>query len=164
MTDDITLQLSEQVGICTGGVCSILQPYYQQSIIGKDIAIFEGYGFLLAYLCVKGGIDLHEAGNCIACLVGVTLEGDKNSFISIAKALDFHLKVLVKIEKNPQDDFFNWSIIIYNLLHPNKHDDFSAGIPIGEMNALEVMTIFVELDAFLKEVLPQKINPILEKA
>lgn len=160
MNNTITLRLSEQIGICSGGICHILLPHYAESVRGNDSAITESYGFLLAYLCHEQGIDLDEAGCLIACLVGRFLNGDKNSFLNIASTVDFYLRILVK--KNSENDFFYWSIIIYNLLHPNIHDDFSTRIPIEEISFFDMTKILIELKRFLAEVLPKKINPILE--
>lgn len=80
--------------------------------------------------------------------------------MNIASTVDFYLRILVK--KNSENDFFYWSIIIYNLLHPNIHDDFSTRIPIEEISFFDVTKILIELTRFLAEVLPKKINPILE--
>lgn len=156
------LELSNELGLCSGGIASILEHHYKPKPAELDNAILENYGFLLAYLCVKGGLDLDEAGSTIACFVGVNCGNDASKFYFVAKAMQFYGKHLKMLEDNPKD-FLLLSIVTYNLLRPATWDDFSGNLHIEESNCLQILELWINIQSFLIDELPKRVNPILEK-
>lgn len=165
MNDSITVQLSEQIAICSGGVCHILLPHYAESVRGDDSAIIESYGFLLAFLYDNQALNINECGECIACFVGTHIGSDVESFHAIAKAVHFYSKWLKLIDNSPSD-VFAISVILYNLLHPRSQSECDSPkqfLSMMDLNIAECFELWLKIRDFLTEVLPNRVNPILSK-
>lgn len=160
MTNQLTFELSEEIGFCSGGLASTLMPFYQFPDSKLDNAIIENYAFLLAYLCMEGGIDFDEAGSCLACFVGIHLQGNREKYMSLGKSMQFYHEQLSMLGK---DDFFVGSCICFNLLNPGSLRSFSQSIPLQSMNCLTIVEAWTMVKSFLKEQLPKRVNPILDK-
>ena len=160
MTTQLTLELSEEIGFCCGELGSSMKGFYKFPDSQLDDAIIENYGFLLAYLCKEGGIGFDEAGSCIACFVGMHLNGNRDKFMYLAKSIDFYLRQLISLDKN---GFIASSCICYNLLNPGTLIDFTESMPLESVDAIEMVYIWSRISAFLKGNLPHRINPILKK-
>ena len=160
MKDEILLELSNEIGMCSGGVASILEPHYQLTASQLDAAILENVAFLLAYLCYHGGLSLDEAGSCIACFVGINMGNDKDVFMHIAASTDFYLKQFLRLGKN---DIFVISCICFNLLRPNARNAFDKSIPLGDVNFFKYFEIWTQIYEFINGTFSSRINPIIEK-
>lgn len=121
----------------------------------------ESFGFIIAFLYYSGGISLDEAGSCNACFIASTFGNNKELFYKTAKTIDFYIRIFLKF-KDKHKDFIKYSIIQYNLKHPQVWNDFNNGFPLGELNFFDVTKDSVAIKNFLKNNLPKKINPILE--
>lgn len=160
MTPELTYELSEEIGFCSGGLTSELKPFYKFSDSKLDNAIIENYAFLIAYLCKEGGIDFDEAGSCLACFVGMHLQGNQEKYMYIGKSVQFYLEQLTMLDENK---FIVSSCICFNLLNPGSLRSFSQSVPLQSMNYFEIVEVWVNITSFLKECLPKRINPILDK-
>ncbi len=154
----LTSEIVGCAGVLNGLVLGPPKNYAQSAMENHAI---ESFCFILAFLCYSDGIGLHEAGECIACFIGSVFGNDKNRFYKAAKAIDFYLRVLLK-RKDKNIDFFEYSILLYNLKHPQIWTDFGNGIPLGEINLIEEVIERKKLQGFLTDYLPLKINPILK--
>lgn len=161
MNKQLTLELSNELGLCCGGLAKILEPHYNLNPSGLDNAILENYGFLLAELLFQGGLDMNEACSCIACFIGVNVGSDTHKFLEVVKSMQFYVNLLQSINKKQEEVFLYTSIIIYNLLNPFLRDDFNNGIPLQKMDGLIYYDLYVKIKCFLQEDFPQCINPIL---
>lgn len=162
MKTHIQLDLSDMIGVCSGGLGSILEKNYKLQTSELDKAILENYGFILAYLCIQGGLSLNEAGSTIACFVGVNCGIDTEKLYFIAHAMQFYYKHL-KIYEDNQKNILYPSVIVYNLCRPGTWDDFNDNLHIEECNLFQIVELWTNIQCFVKDELPQKINPLLNK-
>lgn len=121
----------------------------------------ETFAFILAYLCYSDGVSLNEAGNCITCCIALAFKSSKERFNQAVNALDFYIKIFMKYKDN-SEIFLKDSILLYNLKHPQTWNDFNNGMPLEELDFFEITEGSIKLKDFLKNYLPDKINPILE--
>ena len=157
---DIILKLSNEIGTCSAGIASVLQDNYK--LVGLDSAMLENYGFILAYLHEKGVLSTTETYHCITFFVGANLGHHIQFSIYIAEAFRFYKKHLSEILKKP-DDIRTTSIIVYNLCRPGRRDGFNKDEHIGEIDALETLCLWDEIDSILHNQLPNRLNPLLKQ-
>ena len=161
MKDYVALELSNEIGICCAGIGSILENDYKIPKEELDNAILENYGLILAYAYIKNSLSLEEIGECLSCFIGVNIGNDKEKFMFAAKALQFYIKHLNRIEQNA-GDFITESIIIYNLCRPGTWNDFGNNIPIKDTDFFQTTELWSKVKYFIDNVVPERINPILE--
>lgn len=153
--------LSEELGNCSGGLCSVLKNEYNLTHGEMDYAILENYGFLLANIHFQGGLSNDEVKQCIMFF---SQKYGKENYEIIANSSTFYSQMYYRYSRpGKQNDTLFCSIICYNLRRPRTWDDFSESLHIGEVNFLSDTALWLEICAFLKEVTPKRINPILEK-
>lgn len=123
--------------------------------------VLESFGFILAFLHYSDGINQREAEECIACFVTYVYGGNIERCTQAAKVADFYSRVLYEY-KYKNEDHLKYSIILYNLNHPQRWDDFSNRFHLDRLDGFNTMEGIVKLCIFLEECLPSKINPILD--
>lgn len=157
---NLTLACFECAGVLTGTLTRVPPNASTESISNFGI---ESLGFILAYLCASQGISMDEAASCATCFSSyMDKKNREKTFNQISKVIDFYLRVLIKFRKSHDNDFFLYSILIYNLTNPTKWNDFENGYPLEQMNVFDILKSTTDFVAFLTEYLPKKVNPILE--
>ena len=158
----ILMELCDAIGFCCGGIASIFKEDYQFQWKDRDNVVLENFGFILAFLCVKDSLSYEEAGECIACFIGVNVGNDKEKAVFIAKSFQFYLKLIQDVENDSEKTFWIASIITYNLAKPGTWDGFDKALPLHQ-SAFTVIEQWVSLQGFLYEELPNHLIPILKK-
>ncbi len=154
--------LAMELGLCAGGVGSILEPKYKLPPVGLDNAIMENYAFLLAFLSMNQALSSEECGELTACFVGVNVGNNTEAFVAIAKAIQFYYKHLKMIEHRPSD-IYAISVMLCNLLHPRTLKESINLDSAIELSVPEMVELWMKLQDFLTNILPQRVNPILDK-
>lgn len=145
---------------CAGSLSGLINPLNLPDRALQHHAL-ECFGFIIAFLCYSGSISLAEAGNCNACFIALAFGDNKDYFYKSAKSIDFYHRIFIKY-KDSREDFLKYSIIQYNLKNPQSWNDFNNGFPLRELNGLDVLRDCATITAFLTNLLPKKINPVLE--
>lgn len=159
MRPESTIELCESIALCCSELGSILYTSFPSYDISKGL--LENFGCVLGYLCANDGLSLDEAGECIACFVGVN-GANKEDFFHIARALEFYCKQILQIKDN--DSFLlAGSSICYNLANPKTWNDFNNEMPLAEINGFTMIWVWTQVSDFLFKQVPLRINPILEK-
>lgn len=162
MSPEFTIELCDAIGMCSGGLVMILKEYYKIPWNERDNTILENFGFILAYLCVKRGISVSEAGECIACFIGVNLGKDTDKFEMTTNSFRFYTKHLQSMEDGSKDNFYTSSIIIYNLTRPKTWDGFENKLPLHQ-SFVDIIQLWMQVQSYLHEEIPKQINPILKR-
>ncbi len=154
-------ELSEEIAICSGGLCSIFQNDYKLSKSELDFTILENYGFLLANIHFQGGLSNDEVRQCI------TLFSNRygiHHFETLVQSATFYSNLFYEFSQpaNHNNPLFI-SKFCYNLRRPRTWDNFRENIHIENIDIFKDMEAWEQISAFLKDIIPKRINPILEK-
>ena len=164
MRPKLLKELTDAIGVCAGGLCSLFEPYYKQKEAGGDYALLESYGFILAYVHYQDGLSDDEVVDCAAFLC--LQFGGESYFNRIKRCVSFYSKLFFKF-KPPTKDFIYCSIVCYNLSKPGSWDDFEndkmEDFINKDLNFFSIIQQYITVQCFLSEELPKRINPILER-
>ena len=154
--------MSQALGECAGGLAFILKkkPTRDKDTLLDDI--YEYVGFILSYLYCTDKLTREETSESIGYFVGTYFRSDLDRAKELIKTVEFYNQQWKKIKENP-NDILSSSIIVHNLLHPNKRDDFAKRIPIEEIDAFKIMGIWKEISELLTTFVPEQINPIIQR-
>lgn len=152
---------SNTIGICSAGLYQKIERYYKYHPSNKDCFLFENIGFILAYLHFKGVLsekNIRDICQYITTDLTIDHKHDESGYRNILSAAEFYSQCFYEMFTIKK-----WTLpdkIVYNITRPQTWNDYSKGLPIGEINFLEVIEIWTEILDFIDRILNSQIERI----
>lgn len=152
--------VSNTIGFCSAELYSVLERYYKHHPTNNDCYLFENIGFLLAYLHLTGiltPVNIQDISSYMTTELTSNHTQDKEGKRNIERAAEFYSQCFYEMLTTK-----TWTLpdrIVYNITRPQTWNDFSKGLPVGEVDFMEAIEVWSKIGDFISNI----VNPQIAK-